>query len=103
MEGEKLYVNVLITLFPTTQEELGSCLIASQWALDVSLWKIKLMYVVTLAAVPASAEVCKETSAKICGNRLKPLILSLIVIVIHSFLSWLNCLFKKEGENKAQK
>lgn len=55
------------------------------------------MYVVTLAAVPAYAEVHKETSAKICGNRVKPVILSLIVIVIHSFLSWLNCLLKKEG------
>lgn len=99
-EGEMPYVNVLITFFPTTWEGLGSCLISNQWVLDVSLWKIKLMYVVTLAAVPAYAMVHKETSAKICGNRVKPLILSLIVIVIHSFLSWLNCLLKKKERTK---
>lgn len=81
-EGEKPYVNVLITFFPTTWEGLCSCLISNQWALDVSLWKINVMSVVTLAAVPAYAEVHKETSPKTCGNRLKPLILSIIVIVV---------------------
>lgn len=102
IEGEKPYVNVLITSFPTTWEELGSCLISNQWALDLSLWKIKLMYVVTLASVPAYAEDHTETSAKICGNRHKPLILSLIVIVIHSFLSCLNCLKKGRREQSLE-
>lgn len=60
------------------------------------------MYVVILA-IPAYAEVHKEISAKTCGNRLKPLILSLIVIAIYSFLSRLNYLLKKEGKNKTQK
>lgn len=101
-EGEKPYANVLIPFFPTTWEGLGSCFISSQWALDVSLWKIKLMDVVTLA-IPAYAEVHKETSAMICGNRLKPLILSLIVIAIYSFVSWLNYLLKMEGKNKTKK
>jgi len=41
------------------------------------------MYVATLAFVPASAEGREETSAKFWGSRLKPLILSIIVTVIH--------------------
>lgn len=68
----------------------------------MSLLKIKLKYVATLASVPASAEVSEEISAKFWGNRLKLLILSITVIVIHGSVL-INLSLKREGENTAQK